>query len=151
MLTELDEAKKLNVRLVMVDLWPTVSRGHKWYDASDRLQLWDGDTLAVTRDHIASGGWAHRVQMVQFDVVAAAKLFLAQSVWAVFIDANHTYECVNDCITEWTPKLKPGGHIGGHDYYPNSWPDVVEAVNQTYGADGVTLYGGAWEVIQCPQ
>ncbi len=52
----------------------------------------------------------------------------------VFIDANHAYEFVREDILLWTPKVKPGGIVIGHDY--NRWPHiwgVARAVDEAFG------------------
>lgn len=37
----------------------------------------------------------------------------------VYIDGNHSYEFTKKDIEAWTPKLKQGGFIGGHDFDSN--------------------------------
>lgn len=46
----------------------------------------------------------------------------------VFIDADHSYEGVKRDLTEWTPKVRAGGLISGHDI---SWPGVKRAVDES--------------------
>jgi len=46
----------------------------------------------------------------------------------VFIDGNHEYEMVAQDIEDWWPKIKPGGFLAGHDYYPS--PDKFHRVQQ---------------------
>ena len=48
----------------------------------------------------------------------------------VYIDANHQYEYVLEDIKLWTPKVKKGGVIGGHDYHSSA--GVKQAVNEVY-------------------
>lgn len=48
--------------------------------------------------------------------VEAAKAVPDGSLDFVFIDGDHTYEAVCDDLRAWTPKLKPGGLLCGHDY-----------------------------------
>lgn len=47
----------------------------------------------------------------------------------VFIDAQHDYDSVKRDIELWTPKLKSGGLLSGHDYQPN-FPGVIQAVHE---------------------
>jgi len=62
----------------------------------------------------------------------AAKLVPDHSLDLCFIDADHSYESVKRDIETWEPKLKPGGVIGGHDYYGTAWPGVTRAVHERY-------------------
>jgi hypothetical protein len=58
--------------------------------------------------------------------VNAVKQFDDGSLDFVYIDANHTYPHVKQDIELWSPKVRKGGVVSGHDYYIR---DVVEAVN----------------------
>lgn len=50
----------------------------------------------------------------------------------VFIDADHTYEgCLAD-IKAWSPKVRPGGFITGHDFHRGDFPGVVQAVEESF-------------------
>ncbi len=55
--------------------------------------------------------------------------------WAdfVFIDAGHSYEAARQDIALWTPKVRAGGWLGGHDYHPK-FPGVIRAVREAVGA-----------------
>ncbi|WP_197231395.1 class I SAM-dependent methyltransferase [Novipirellula artificiosorum] len=46
----------------------------------------------------------------------------------VFIDGDHSYQSVKADLTAWHPKLRPGGILLGHDYDPERFPGVVNAV-----------------------
>lgn len=63
---------------------------------------------------------------------AAAK-FKDNSIDFVFIDANHEYEHVKNDILAWYPKIKPGGILAGHDYFPDPTNGVYVAVNEIFG------------------
>jgi len=57
----------------------------------------------------------------------------------VFIDANHSYEYVRQDIAAWTPKVRPGGIVAGHDFLARSrageeW-GVIRAVREAFGDD----------------
>ena len=49
----------------------------------------------------------------------------------VFIDANHEYDCIKEDIALWTPKVRKGGIISGHDYGP-AHPGVMKAVREYF-------------------
>lgn len=57
-----------------------------------------------------------------------------------FIDANHKRPFVEQDIRIWTPKVRIGGLIAGHDYH-HTWPGVVEAVDHVLGPVEVTTHG----------
>lgn len=58
----------------------------------------------------------------------------------VYIDGNHSYNSVAQDINFYYPKLKPGGILGGHDYWASEL-GVVEAVNEFIIESKTTLYG----------
>jgi hypothetical protein len=51
----------------------------------------------------------------------------------VYIDGNHNYRAVTEDIRAWWPKIRPGGVLGGHDFY-NGYArlhdSVVKAVTE---------------------
>lgn len=49
----------------------------------------------------------------------------------VYIDGLHTYEQVKADIKNYSPKIKVGGFIGGHDYHPN-WSGVMKAIDENF-------------------
>ncbi len=73
-----------------------------------------------------------KYKLVKDDSAAAAAMFKEKSVDLVFIDANHSYECVRADIAAWLPRIKSGGTMAGHDYEP-SFPGVKQAVDEAFG------------------
>lgn len=74
--------------------------------------------------------------------------FKPRSLDFVYIDANHKLRYVIDDITEWAPRVRPGGIVSGHDYRKAKQPKynrhVVEAVNvymKVYGISPLFLMG----------
>lgn len=51
----------------------------------------------------------------------------------VIVDAIHTEESVDEDIHLWTPKVRVGGIICGHDYDNRRFPGVKIAVDRFYG------------------
>lgn len=55
----------------------------------------------------------------------------------IYIDACHHYDCISHDIVESEKIIKPGGVIGGHDYYPDGVKEnrfgVGQAVRERYG------------------
>lgn len=58
------------------------------------------------------------------DSLVASKLFEDGSFDFVYIDASHRYEDVKDDIEAWTPKVRPGGIVSGHDYFDGLYEGV---------------------------
>lgn len=71
-------------------------------------------------------GLYNPVRSLSYD---ASNFYEDQSLDFVFIDAGHAYSEVKKDITSWLPKVKIGGHIGGHDYVRVG---VKRAVRETF-------------------
>ena len=61
----------------------------------------------------------------------AVKIFEDESLDAVFIDADHSYEAVKLDIKNWMPKIRKGGILAGHDY-SSAWLGVIRAVDEIF-------------------
>lgn len=61
----------------------------------------------------------------------------------LYIDAEHTYESVKKDLELYTPKVKRGGIIGGHDYTDN-WAGVRQAVDEAFGSPDIKYDDGSW-------
>lgn len=86
-----------------------------------------------------------------------AKTFENESLDAVFIDAAHDYENVVKDILAWSPKLKRGGLMLGHDYpHPDDphggFEDLRRAVDELVkggaGFKDFGFYCGIWGAIK---
>lgn len=71
--------------------------------------------------------------------IEAAATYADASIDMVFIDAAHDYDSVHADILAWSPKVKSGGIISGHDF-PH--PPVRRAVNELLGE--VLSIGDCW-------
>lgn len=65
------------------------------------------------------------IKLIQDLTHKAASQFQDESVDAVFVDGDHSYQGCSRDMAAWWPKLKPGGWMSGHDYGFG----VEEAVN----------------------
>lgn len=63
---------------------------------------------------------------IRLPSVEASKLYKDGSLDFVFIDACHETDFVKADIAAWSPKIRKGGVIAGHDY---DWPTVKQAVD----------------------
>jgi len=74
------------------------------------------------------------VKVLHMDSKEAAQHVPDGSLDLVFIDADHSYKMCKRDIDVWTPKVRLGGIVAGHDYYTR-WPGVVRAVDESFPFD----------------
>jgi hypothetical protein len=86
-------------------------------------------------------GLIDRIHPFRVESTVAARMYDAQSLDFVYLDADHSYESVKEDILTWLPKLKPGGVLAGDDY-TESWAGVIQAVAETLGP--VSIEGVTW-------
>lgn len=87
---------------------------------------------------------AARRSVLRIPSVEAAQLIPDQSLHFVFLDGDHSEDGTAADIKAWTPKILPGGWLGGHDYseaYPTAQYDfrVMAAVDAAVALFGWTL------------
>jgi hypothetical protein len=73
---------------------------------------------------------------------SASKKYKDGSLDFIWIDAAHDYDNVFSDISNWIPKLKIDGYIGGHDYH--KYCGVEDAVNDFFGVDNVNRINKSW-------
>lgn len=80
----------------------------------------------------------------------AAKQFAPESLDFVFIDGNHAYPFVKQDIELWTPIVRKGGIVSGHDYYVTKTGNVgvIRAVNDYIASNNYTLETTDWDMTQ---
>lgn len=90
-------------------------------------------------------GYKHRCQIMHMPSAIAAPQIPDASLDFVFIDGDHSYEgCLED-IRLWSPKVKPGGMICGHDI---SWDPVKRAVDDSFAEYSVWEFDNVWWVMK---
>lgn len=92
-----------------------------------------------------SDGDRPKVEAYRMRSVEASVLFEDGTVDFVFVDGGHDYASVTQDLNAWLPKLKPNGHIAGHDFLH---PPVRDAVLSLIKARG-RYY--SWERIPVPE
>ena len=109
------------------------------YKAYDRY----ADTVSQSRlDHFYRVAQHRLTEQNQFNVeiiretsLEAVKRFKPGSLDFVFIDGNHHFDFVVQDIIAWSPIVRRGGIVSGHDYRPEGMEKmpipfgVIEAVN----------------------
>lgn len=113
------------VRLLMVDPWEHYP-GYRDHVSQEKLE---GFVLEARKLQHEYPGRATIIRRYSTD---AANLHQDGSLDFVYIDGNHSIDNVIADLAAWTPKVRTGGLIMGHDYRKpknNIGHHVVEAVN----------------------
>jgi hypothetical protein len=76
----------------------------------------------------------------------ASDSFDENSIDMVYIDGDHSYDAVKEDILLWSPKVKVGGHITGHDYHEGG--AVQKALNETLGIPDIKFQDYSWVIIK---
>jgi predicted O-methyltransferase YrrM len=137
MAAELKMQNKNGVRFFCIDTWQGTSEdehgGDKWVKEGKLFEKFTENLLEVSDER-------------------ASYLFPEQSVDICFVDADHSYDGVTKDLELWTPKVKPGGIMSGHDYDPtgSAWQECRRAVDDFWGKFGkeVKATGGLTWVVQ---
>jgi predicted O-methyltransferase YrrM len=112
------------LKLSCVDGWAAY-KGYREHVSQAKLDSF----YAETAERLSP----YDVTLVRKFSVEAAKGFADGSLDFVYLDANHDYGHVVADLCAWTPKVKKGGIVAGHDYIRRSNPEypigVVEAVD----------------------
>tara|TARA_R110000824_G_scaffold280514_1_gene468622 strand:- start:209 stop:871 length:663 start_codon:yes stop_codon:yes gene_type:complete len=56
------------------------------------------------------------VNLVMKFSIEASNMYEDNSFDVVYIDADHSYECLLEDLSVWSKKIKINGYLGGHDY-----------------------------------
>ncbi|CAJ1445214.1 unnamed protein product, partial [Effrenium voratum] len=112
------------LHLLSVDLAPRLNAWSRLRSFGNRSRLWRMSSAA------AAGRFS------------AENENEAEALDFAFIDADHSYAAAKEDIQLWSPKVRPGGIVAGHDYSA-LWPGVVEAVHEFVARERLTLHLGA--------
>lgn len=133
-----------DMKMIAVDLWDEQPQNEGRGPGAETFLRKDGwyhsEKLENLKKHCARQ-FPGRVDIRQQHSVEAAKGVKDDSLDFVFIDADHTYEGALADILAWTPKVRKGGTIAGHDYN-DKWPGVIQAVKETGPA--VVTHDSVW-------
>lgn len=90
-----------------------------------------GKLRAAFEENIKRCGVSDMVEIIEGDSADSASKIADKSLAFAWIDAAHDYDSVCKDIKAWTPKIKPGGILAGHDA---DWHEVAKAVSELTSA-----------------
>ncbi len=120
--------KNTDCFLYLVDLWSSSAKYKKWNQEKNKR---------ITLKRIKKSQNYKILQGVSWDV---AQQIQDQELDFVFIDGDHSTEGVRNDIQAYTPKIKQGGYIMGHDW---DWQSVKTAVLE-FCVEPQLLTNGIW-------
>lgn len=108
-------------KLFLIDSWGTARFGE--------------DKFANVQKRFAREIESGSVEILRSDSVGAAEKFSDRFFDWIYIDTDHSYATTLNELYAWSPKIKMGGQIAGHDYVKGNWLigyryGVVEAVSR---------------------
>ena len=128
-------------KLVGMDCWQEVPGKPEVNDkAFSQAQL--DQQFAGCVDRFKAYPW---IEIIRDFSVEGSKRFEDGFFDFVYLDAAHDYESVVDDLAAWWPKVKSGGILSGHDYFPDNrvWRGkevgVWKAVNEFAEANNIEV------------
>lgn len=126
------------VSLLCVDPWKTYADYNEKKNNQTRLN----EAYLVAQQRLAPYG----CELMKATSLKAASMVPDGSLDFVYIDGNHRRPFIDQDLAAWSPKVRSGGIVSGHDYRLNdskSWIEVKPAVDEFTKAHGIT----EWFVI----
>ncbi|MEW5773908.1 MAG: class I SAM-dependent methyltransferase [Thermodesulfobacteriota bacterium] len=121
--------RNLSARIYCVDTW----RGSQ--EHQDMAVVKEDRLYRKFLDNIRGAAVEQLISPIRADSPEAAVRFRDHSVDLLFVDGDHTHEgCLVD-LEAWWGKVRPGGTVIGHDYYPDN--GVASAVDAFVAAHDV--------------
>ena len=125
--------RQKNIHLFCVDTW----QGSNELEHKQKIAQLGGNENLYKKflDNINESGLKNKIKSIRKSSIEASNDFEDNSLSVVFIDASHVYHDVINDLKSWYPKVKKGGIIAGHDYYPShpiSDIGVVPAVQKFF-------------------
>jgi hypothetical protein len=106
--SEILKIKIPDLDLTGIDGWKTY-KGYKDYEVTDL----ETEAFNQAKQRAEKNGF----RIIQAWSVDASKMFEDESLDFIFIDSNHDFAHVIEDLAAWSPKIKKGGIISGHDFF----------------------------------
>lgn len=115
------------------------------FETIDNFSRSFGLTVAAPLAFIEQAGFKDAIVLREMHQLEAVGLYADKSIDFLFIDSDHSYQAMKDCINAYLPKMKSGGVLAGDDYSNKRFPGVVQAVDEVL--PGRTLIGSTFSYI----
>ena len=114
-------------RLALVDVW-----GMEPFRIEDRHpQVGMVENIGELLRQANEVGLMERLFLLRMQSVHAATVWPAGArIGLLHIDAEHTYEALTQDVASWQKHLVPGAKMVVHDYWPEPYPGVVQAMDE---------------------
>lgn len=122
-----------------VDTWDGGIEHQGWEELGRLRESFDRYTQPIS-NHITA---------IESNSWTAAERFADDSVDFCYVDAGHTYDCVQRDLAAWWPKIRSGCRFAGDDY-TKGHPGVTQAVQDFFRAIGIRVSksGRCWIVTK---
>lgn len=127
------------VKLFCVDMWQNYP-GYRDYKGKEDKLINAHDKAVDTLKHFD-------VTFIQKYSMDAVMDFEDGSLDFVYIDANHEWPYITHDIYYWSPKVRPGGIVSGHDYYISTRSDSRCHVKGAVGGYTYSFRIHPWFII----
>jgi hypothetical protein len=131
-------ARNPDLKLYAVDLWSVIPEGNAKDDTYD---TWKFEPLKQTFNSVTKP-YRNRMTILKGISWEMAGKVADKSLDFIFIDAGHDAESVKKDIIAWTPKVKDGGLISGHDFNLEGVAQALKELIPTYRIG--TEYDHVW-------
>jgi hypothetical protein len=121
-----------HLTLFCIDQWLPYPEQSKYDDPCAREGNWGEIRNRAIRQLMP---FLSRAVIMGMSSTVAAKLIPDELLDFAWIDAFHQFPYIDQDIRNYRPKVRSGGWLGGHDYRPNQFPDVVRAVDRLAGVE----------------
>lgn len=135
---EIKNLGKKNCRIVAIDNFKGAPNEQLQMEIA---KIEGGGFRRLFDNTLTQAGVIDMVEVIEGDSVTSANNFEDNSIWGVFIDADHSTEAVIRDIKTWAPKIIQGGILSGHDI---NEPSVNQAVSSCVK---YTAKGRCWQAI----
>ncbi len=113
-----------------------------------KSRIVNNNTLDIAKNNLSM--YLDKVIFLKDYSYNTVKFFEDNSLDFVYIDGNHSYDCVKKDIELYLPKVKKNGFLGGHDF-DNRYLGVIQAVFDFIDKYGYKLFLGRnsdWWIIK---